>query len=84
MVSWLSIAFIRSQNPHFNVNTISTVIMSKTQDRLNRFYEIDNLITVNITMPPDEWESLMACEPRGGICNFDVCTRFSVRIQFQL
>ncbi|EKD15797.1 uncharacterized protein L3040_003586 [Drepanopeziza brunnea f. sp. 'multigermtubi'] len=45
--------------------------MSKIQERLNHFYDIDNLVTVEITMPPKEWESLMACEPRGGICNFD-------------
>ncbi|OWP04588.1 cellulosomal protein [Marssonina coronariae] len=45
--------------------------MSKTQDRLDSFYGIDNLVTVDITMPAEEWESLMACEPRGGICNFD-------------
>ncbi|CZT01155.1 uncharacterized protein RCO7_02749 [Rhynchosporium graminicola] len=45
--------------------------MSKTQDRLNAFYGIDNLITVDIKMPEDQWASLMACEPRGGICNFE-------------
>ncbi|PBP20343.1 cellulosomal protein [Diplocarpon rosae] len=45
--------------------------MSEIQDRLDSFYGIDNLVTVDITMPAEEWASLMACEPRGGICNFD-------------
>ncbi|KAK6579879.1 hypothetical protein PZA11_007587 [Diplocarpon coronariae] len=31
--------------------------MSKTQDRLDSFYGIDNLVTVDITMPAEEWYS---------------------------
>ncbi|KAL2060793.1 hypothetical protein VTL71DRAFT_8845 [Oculimacula yallundae] len=45
--------------------------MGKSQDQLDAFYGIDNLITVEITMPEEQWAALMACEPRGGICNFE-------------
>lgn len=44
--------------------------MTKQQDLLNSFYGIDNLVTVNITMPAQDWQSLMHAEPRGGRCNF--------------
>ncbi|KAG4442497.1 hypothetical protein IFR05_001997 [Cadophora sp. M221] len=43
--------------------------MSK-QDLLNSLYGIDNLVTVNITMPAQDWQALMHAEPHGGRCNF--------------
>lgn len=44
--------------------------MSKPQDLLNSFYGIDNLVTINLTMPAQDWQALMHAEPRGGRCNF--------------
>ncbi len=44
--------------------------MSKTQELLNNFYDIDNLVTINITIPAQDWQALMHAEPRGGRCNF--------------
>ncbi|KAL2064054.1 hypothetical protein VTL71DRAFT_4548 [Oculimacula yallundae] len=43
--------------------------MSK-QELLNSLYGIDNLITVSITIPAADWQSLMHAEPHGGRCNF--------------
>lgn len=43
--------------------------MSK-QDLINSLYDIENLVTVSITMPAQDWQNLMQAEPRGGRCNF--------------
>lgn len=40
------------------------------QELLAKFYDLDNLLTFNITIPDADWTALKAAEPRGGRCNF--------------
>lgn len=35
------------------------------QDLLNSFYNIDNLVTVNITLPEADWQAILNAEPKG-------------------
>lgn len=41
------------------------------QQALDSLYEIDNVLTVDIVMPPADWEAVRTEQPAGGICNFD-------------
>ena len=41
------------------------------QRALDSLYEIDNVLTVNIVMPPADWEAVRTEKPAGGVCNFD-------------
>ena len=43
--------------------------MSK-QTLCDQFYNIDNVVTIHISMPANDWESLKNAEPHGGRCNF--------------
>lgn len=36
------------------------------QDKMNNFYDPDNLVTVKVVMPKDDWEALRNADPRGG------------------
>lgn len=40
------------------------------QTRMNNFYALNNLITVSITMSPQDWYNLRNAQPYGGQCNF--------------
>ncbi|KAF2679028.1 hypothetical protein K458DRAFT_422688 [Lentithecium fluviatile CBS 122367] len=40
------------------------------QELMNSFYDIDNLLTIDITIPAADWQALKNAEPRGGRCNF--------------
>ena len=44
---------------------------AQQQQALDSLYAIDNVVTIKITMPPDEWEALRTEEPKGGRCNFN-------------
>lgn len=37
----------------------------RAQELLNDFYNIDNLVTVSITIPANDWQALKTAEPRG-------------------
>ncbi|MEW2503770.1 CotH kinase family protein [Amycolatopsis sp. NPDC047767] len=41
------------------------------QQALDSLYEIDNVLTVDITMPQSDWDAVRTEEPAGGRCNFD-------------
>lgn len=41
------------------------------QQAMDSLYAIDNVVTIRITMPTDEWDALRREEPKGGRCNFD-------------
>ena len=41
------------------------------QQSLDSFYALDNVITVNITMPQADWDAVRKEEPKGGRCNFE-------------
>ena len=41
--------------------------MSK-QELCNKFYDMNNVVTVRITMPQSDWEALRTAEPHGGTC----------------
>jgi hypothetical protein len=43
--------------------------MSK-QTLCDQFYDINNVVTIRISMPDNDWSSLKNAEPHGGICNF--------------
>ncbi|KAF2252050.1 hypothetical protein BU26DRAFT_249606 [Trematosphaeria pertusa] len=43
--------------------------MSK-QELCDNFYNIDNLVTISLTIPDSDWQALKNAEPRGGRCNF--------------
>ncbi len=47
------------------------VCEASKQERERAFYFIDNLVTVNITMDPQQWNGLLADQPKGGVCNFN-------------
>jgi hypothetical protein len=38
---------------------------------LDSLYEIDNVLTIDITMPPADWDAVRTEQPAGGTCNFD-------------
>ena len=40
------------------------------QELCNSFYDMNNVVTVRITMPQSDWEALRNAEPYGGTCNF--------------
>ncbi|WP_440948616.1 CotH kinase family protein [Methanosarcina sp. T3] len=40
------------------------------QELCNSFYDMNNMVTVRITMPQSDWEELRNAEPYGGICNY--------------
>ena len=42
--------------------------MSK-QTLCDKFYNIDNVITIRISMSASDWETLKNAEPHGGRCN---------------
>ena len=39
------------------------------QELCNSLYDMNNVVTVRITMPQSDWEALRNAEPHGGICN---------------
>lgn len=41
------------------------------QQAMDALYDIDNVLTVEISMAPADWEFVRTEEPRGGRCNFD-------------
>jgi hypothetical protein len=41
------------------------------QQALDSLYEIDNVLTINIVMPPADWDAVRTEPPAGGVCNFD-------------
>jgi hypothetical protein len=44
---------------------------AQQQQALDALYALDNVLTVNITMPPSDWDNLRKEEPQGGRCGFD-------------
>jgi len=44
---------------------------AQQQQALDALYALDNVLTVNITMPPSDWDNLRKEEPKGGRCGFD-------------
>jgi hypothetical protein len=43
----------------------------KDQQALDRLYAIDNVLTIEITMPQPDWDAVRTEQPAGGVCNFD-------------
>ena len=43
----------------------------KHQQALDRLYAIDNVLTIEITMPQADWDAVRTEQPAGGVCNFD-------------
>ena len=41
------------------------------QQALDSLYAIDNVLTINISMPQGDWDALRTEQPAGGRCNFD-------------
>ncbi|MEU0791202.1 CotH kinase family protein [Amycolatopsis sp. NPDC005961] len=41
------------------------------QQALDSLYEIENVLTIDITMPAADWEAVRTEQPAGGTCNFD-------------
>ncbi|MFJ9779613.1 CotH kinase family protein [Amycolatopsis sp. NPDC101161] len=44
---------------------------AQEQQALDSLYEIDNVLTVEITLPPADWDAVRTEQPAGGVCNFD-------------
>jgi hypothetical protein len=44
---------------------------NKDQQALDRLYAIDNVLTIEITMPQADWDKVRTEPPAGGICNFN-------------
>lgn len=66
----------------------ATFASSADQVRMDSFYDLNNIVTVNITMPQVDWDNLRNAQPYGGVCNFayvgsryDWYTAASVTIQ---
>jgi hypothetical protein len=43
----------------------------KQQQALDRLYAIDNVLTIDITIPQDDWDAVRTEQPAGGTCNFE-------------
>ncbi|PXW30918.1 UNVERIFIED_CONTAM: CotH protein [Williamsia faeni] len=41
------------------------------QKALDSLYALDNVLTINISMPKSDWEAVRTEQPKGGRCNFD-------------
>jgi CotH kinase protein len=41
------------------------------QQALDSFYAIENVVTINITMPQGDWDAVRTEQPAGGVCNWD-------------
>jgi len=41
------------------------------QQALDSFYAIENVLTINITMSPADWDAVRTEQPAGGPCNWD-------------
>ena len=44
---------------------------AQQQQALDALYALDNVLTVNITMPHADWDNLRKEEPKGGRCGFE-------------
>ena len=44
---------------------------AQQQKALDALYALDNVLTVNITMPHADWDNLRKEEPKGGRCGFE-------------
>ncbi len=44
---------------------------AQQQQALDALYALDNVLTVNITMPHSDWDNLRKEEPKGGRCGFE-------------
>ncbi|MFJ7219208.1 CotH kinase family protein [Amycolatopsis sp. NPDC098790] len=44
---------------------------AQEQQALDSLYEIDNVLTIEITLPPADWDAVRTEQPAGGVCNFD-------------
>ncbi|WP_103336046.1 CotH kinase family protein [Amycolatopsis sp. CA-126428] len=44
---------------------------SQEQQALDSLYAIDNVLTIDITLPPADWDAVRTEQPAGGVCNFD-------------
>ncbi|MFF1613928.1 CotH kinase family protein [Amycolatopsis sp. NPDC058278] len=44
---------------------------SQEQRALDSLYAIDNVLTIDITMPPTDWDAVRTEQPAGGVCNFE-------------
>ncbi|KAF2007908.1 hypothetical protein P154DRAFT_584282 [Amniculicola lignicola CBS 123094] len=40
------------------------------QQLCNKFYDIDNLVTIKVSMPDADWSAVKNASPQGGTCNF--------------
>lgn len=41
------------------------------QQKLDSLYAIGNVLTIKITMPPNDWNFVRTEQPAGGVCNFN-------------
>ncbi|MEV6827022.1 CotH kinase family protein [Amycolatopsis sp. NPDC051102] len=44
---------------------------SQEQHALDALYDVDNVLTIEITLPPADWDAVRTEQPAGGVCNFD-------------
>ncbi|SEC37293.1 CotH protein [Amycolatopsis tolypomycina] len=44
---------------------------SQEQRALDSLYAVDNVLTIDITMPQADWDAVRTEQPAGGVCNFD-------------
>lgn len=44
---------------------------TQEQRALDSLYAPDNVLTIDITMPPADWDAVRTEQPAGGVCNFD-------------
>ncbi len=44
---------------------------SQEQHALDSLYAIDNVLTIDITLPQADWDAVRSEQPAGGVCNFD-------------
>ena len=50
---------------------IKETIIMDNQQLCDSFHNMDNVVTINITMPQADWDTLRNAEPHGGRCVFD-------------
>ncbi|MGW5719957.1 CotH kinase family protein [Amycolatopsis sp. NPDC003865] len=44
---------------------------AQEQQALDSLYDLDNVLTIEITLPQADWDAVRTEQPAGGVCNFD-------------
>ena len=58
-----------SSQPVFQTESAPMLALTADQVKMGSFYQLNNIVTVNVTMPQIDWDNLRNANPYGGLCN---------------